>query len=47
MAGGLPDAELIVVPGAGHLAMMERPDQVNTALRALISLAARPGIDGA
>ena len=32
MADVLPDADLVVVDGAGHLAMMERPDLVNLLL---------------
>lgn len=36
MAEELPAAELLVVPGAGHLAMMEQPELVNAALRALL-----------
>ncbi|MBA3251048.1 MAG: alpha/beta hydrolase [Geodermatophilaceae bacterium] len=39
MAKELPDAELLVVPGAGHLAMMERPDLVDEALEALLTRA--------
>ncbi len=31
----LPDAELVIVPGAGHMAIMERPEDVNQALRDL------------
>jgi pimeloyl-ACP methyl ester carboxylesterase len=36
MAEVLPDAELLVIPGAGHLAMMERPDLINPRLRHLL-----------
>ncbi|WP_432920624.1 3-oxoadipate enol-lactonase [Microbispora sp. CA-135349] len=32
LAGGIPDAELLVVPGAAHLATAERPDVVNDAI---------------
>jgi pimeloyl-ACP methyl ester carboxylesterase len=32
----LPDAELVVVPGAGHVALLECPDVVNTALLAFL-----------
>ena len=35
MAEALPDAELVVVPGAGHMVMLERPSLVNAALRRL------------
>jgi pimeloyl-ACP methyl ester carboxylesterase len=37
MAEALPDAELVVVPGAGHMVMLERPSLVNTALRRLVA----------
>lgn len=36
MAAELSDAELLVVPGAGHLAMMERPEVVDPALEGLL-----------
>jgi pimeloyl-ACP methyl ester carboxylesterase len=32
MAQGIPGAELLIVPGAGHLAPLERPEAVNRAL---------------
>ncbi|BCJ60940.1 alpha/beta fold hydrolase [Micromonospora endophytica] len=32
IAAALPDTELTVCPGAGHMLMMERPDEVNAAL---------------
>ncbi|WP_182908511.1 3-oxoadipate enol-lactonase [Microbispora sp. H13382] len=32
LAGGIPGAELLVVPGAAHLATAERPDVVNEAI---------------
>jgi len=35
MADALPDAESVVVPGAGHMVMLERPAVVNGALRRL------------
>lgn len=41
MAAELPAARLVVVPGAGHLAMMERPELINHELHALISRAAQ------
>ena len=42
MADALPDAELVVVPGAGHMVMLERPSVVNAALRRLVGRAQRP-----
>jgi pimeloyl-ACP methyl ester carboxylesterase len=32
----LPDAELVVVPGAGHLVLLEKPDEVTAALCELL-----------
>lgn len=32
LAGALPRGELTIVPGAGHIAMLERPDELNRAL---------------
>ncbi|WP_433891865.1 alpha/beta fold hydrolase [Streptomyces sp. CA-111067] len=40
IAEKLPDAELIIVEGAGHLVIMERPELVNAALAVLIEQAA-------
>lgn len=40
IAERLPDAELIIVEGAGHLVIMERPELVNAALAELIAAAA-------
>jgi pimeloyl-ACP methyl ester carboxylesterase len=40
IAEKLPDAELVIVEGAGHLVIMERPDLVNAALALLIAEAA-------
>lgn len=37
MADELPDAELLVVEGAGHLALMEQPEPVNAALAGLLA----------
>lgn|GEM_PF-43399 len=37
----LPDAELVLVPGAGHLVMLEQPDEVNTRLARLLARSAR------
>jgi pimeloyl-ACP methyl ester carboxylesterase len=36
MAEALPDAELVVVPGAGHMVMLERPAVVDAALQRLL-----------
>jgi pimeloyl-ACP methyl ester carboxylesterase len=36
MAAAIPRARLDVIPGAGHLANLERPDAVNAALRAFL-----------
>ncbi len=30
----IPDAELVVIPGCGHVSNLERPDQFNEAIRA-------------
>ena len=32
----LPDAELVVVPDAGHMVLLEKPDEVNAALTGLL-----------
>jgi pimeloyl-ACP methyl ester carboxylesterase len=29
----IPDAKLVIIPGAGHVSQLERPDQVNEAVR--------------
>jgi pimeloyl-ACP methyl ester carboxylesterase len=39
MADALPDAELQIVPGAGHMVILERPAVVNAALRRLVDRA--------
>lgn len=39
IADALPDADLVIVPDAGHQALMERPDLVNDALFELIDAA--------
>ncbi|SCG61350.1 alpha/beta fold hydrolase [Micromonospora inositola] len=36
IAAALPTTELTVCPGAGHMLMMERPDEVNAALAAVL-----------
>jgi pimeloyl-ACP methyl ester carboxylesterase len=43
----LPDAEFVVVPDAGHMVLLEKPDEVTAALAALVhragaETAARP-----
>ena len=40
IAERLPGAELVVVPDAGHLVLLERPQTVNAALAALVAKAA-------
>ncbi|MCL2554544.1 MAG: alpha/beta hydrolase [Actinomycetia bacterium] len=40
IAERLPAAELVVVPGAGHLVLMERPELVNAALARVVAEAA-------
>ena len=37
LARGLPDAELAVVPGAGHLTALERPDEFADAVRGFLA----------
>ena len=37
MAAALPDAELVEVPGAGHLAPLEQPAIVNAALERFLA----------
>jgi pimeloyl-ACP methyl ester carboxylesterase len=39
IAAALPDAELVIAEGAGHMAILERPDVVNQALRKLFDRA--------
>lgn len=36
LAGSLPDAELVVIPGAGHLPNLEQPDVFNDAVRVFL-----------
>ena len=40
IADALPGTELTVCPGAGHMLMLERPDEVTAALAAVVSRAA-------
>jgi pimeloyl-ACP methyl ester carboxylesterase len=37
LAAHIPGAELVVVPGAGHLVILERPEVVNEAITALLA----------
>lgn len=41
IADSLPEADFVIVPGAGHMAMMESPEMVNEALRRLLYAAAK------
>jgi pimeloyl-ACP methyl ester carboxylesterase len=41
IADALPDSELVVVPDAGHLVMLEHPEVVDAALRRLVDRARR------
>ena len=41
MADALPDAQLVVVEGAGHMVLLERPALVTLQLRALVARATR------
>ncbi len=36
MAGAIPDSELLIVPGAGHAVVLEKPGEINTALLAFL-----------
>jgi pimeloyl-ACP methyl ester carboxylesterase len=36
IAEALPDAELVLVPAAGHLVQLEQPEQVDAPLRKLV-----------
>jgi cation diffusion facilitator CzcD-associated flavoprotein CzcO/pimeloyl-ACP methyl ester carboxylesterase len=42
LAGALPDARLVVVPGCGHMLPMERPEALNEELRELLARATAP-----
>jgi pimeloyl-ACP methyl ester carboxylesterase len=45
IADSLPESQFVIVPEAGHMAMMESPAVVNEALRGLLrTVAAREGI---
>lgn len=41
LASALPEADLTLVPGAGHLVLLERPDEVNAAMTGLLEAVAR------
>jgi pimeloyl-ACP methyl ester carboxylesterase len=43
LAAGIPGADLILVPGAGHLVFMERPEVVNEAIGGLLAQATETG----
>ena len=43
IAAAIPGAELIVVPGAGHVVIMERPELVNDAITSLLARALARG----
>ncbi len=43
MADALPNSELIVIPRAGHLALLGKPDRINEGLVRLVKRAAPPG----
>ncbi|SCG40039.1 Pimeloyl-ACP methyl ester carboxylesterase [Micromonospora echinaurantiaca] len=48
IAGALPATELTVCPGAGHMLMMERPEEVNAALLGVVQqVTARPAAPAA
>ncbi|WFE31511.1 alpha/beta hydrolase [Micromonospora sp. WMMD975] len=48
IAAALPTAELTVCPGAGHMLMMERPDEVNAAVASVLRrVLAGPAASGA
>ena len=42
IAGELPAATLVRLPGVGHMAMLEQPEPVNEALVELLGKVARP-----
>ena len=45
LAAGIPGADLILVPGTGHLVFMERPEVVNEAILALLTRATEAGAE--
>ena len=46
LAAEIPGAQLVMVPGAGHVPMLERPDIVNDAITSLVG-EVEPGADSA
>ena len=44
LAAGLPEGRLFIVDGAGHIAMLERPDRLNPELRAFARQALGLGV---
>jgi len=46
LAGDLPHGRLFVIEGAGHMAMLERPDRLNPELRAFARSAFSPAGEG-
>ncbi len=42
LVGSIPTAELVVLPGCGHMAMLERPEEVDAAIRQLLARADVP-----
>jgi pimeloyl-ACP methyl ester carboxylesterase len=44
LAAHIPGAELILVPGAGHLVILERPEVVNEAITSLLASVEGPGV---
>jgi pimeloyl-ACP methyl ester carboxylesterase len=47
LAGELPDARLVVLEGAGHLPMLERPEALAAVLRDFAREVLAPGREGA
>jgi pimeloyl-ACP methyl ester carboxylesterase len=39
LAAELPKAELLMIEGAGHVVLMERPDEIDAALSGLVARA--------
>ena len=47
MAAAIPHATLVLIPGVGHLPMLETPAAVNSALRALLGMSTHDATRGA
>ena len=45
LAGALPDGHLVVLSGAGHIAMLERPDETNREIRAFARRVTTPRVE--